>query len=178
MIYIGIDPGQKGAITAIEYDSETQKKYCDMLDMPLLPEKGIDSKSVFHMLYKLKEKDTVFCVIEKAQSLPSQGSSSGFNYGTGYGKIIAVLEILEIPFEEIRPVKWKKEFSLVTKKNKKGKVKTKEKKQSSVNMAIKLFPTLKKEFYGVKGGLKDGRAESLLLAEYALRKYYKENNIF
>jgi len=171
MIYIGIDPGKSGCITAIICN--TKGKECFMHDMPLLPEKGIDSLALFWNLNKLKEKDNVYCYIEKVQPMPKQGSVSQVTYGIGYGKLLAVLEILKIPFKEIRPVVWKKEFGLLKRKvdNNDKKVMKKQKKIASVEKVIELFPMLKKEFYTKKGRLLDGRAESLLIAEYCARTY-------
>ena len=169
--YIGIDPGQKGCIT--EINCFTDNKQIIFHDIPLLPERGIDSSKTFYLLYNMKEEEhlDIFCLIEKAQPLPKQGCTSTFNYGLGYGKILSILEILEIPFEEIRPVKWKKEFSLTIPKNQKGKkAKSKDKKELSAKVAIQLYPKLKKEFYTERGKLLDGRVDSLLIATYAERK--------
>lgn len=100
-----------------------------------------------------------FCVLEKAQAMSKggkQGVKSMMTYGIGYGEIRAVLKVLSIPFQEVAAATWKKEFSL-----------WKKDKKESVKVAKQLFPT--GEYYGVKGGMKDGRAEAALLAEYARR---------
>jgi len=47
MLYVGIDPGQQGAITTINNEIV-------IYDMPLLPQKGIDAKS--YMLYSIPSK--------------------------------------------------------------------------------------------------------------------------
>jgi hypothetical protein len=97
----------------------------------------------------------VFVAIEKAQAMPKQGVVSMFHYGVSYGTMIGILKALRKPYQEISPRTWKKEFSL-----------TNDKKESVV-MAVKLFP-------GAAGHLKfkkdHGKAEALLLAEYARRK--------
>ena len=38
MVYVGIDPGQQGAVTLME---DTSKDKITIYDMPLLPQKGI-----------------------------------------------------------------------------------------------------------------------------------------
>ena len=73
--------------------------------------------------------------------------------GYNYGKLIDALEISGIDFIEVRPQKWKKHFGL-----------SKDKK-ASVELASVLYPD--NVYYGPKGGLKDGRAEAFLMAEYA-----------
>lgn len=150
MIYIGIDPGQQGAIGII-YPSRT-----NVHDMP----KFIASQ-LFELLRQLDisyPSEPLFCMLEQAQPMPKQGVKGVFTYGIGYGKIKAVLEILEIPFQEIHPAKWKKEFSLF-KKGKEGAIKT----------AQQLFPSI--SFQTERGRWLDGRAEALLLAEYARRHH-------
>lgn len=147
--YIGIDPGQKGAI-AILKDSEPPEVH----DIPLLPDNSIDSWKLYHLLPLMDvQNDEIYCILEKAQSMPKQGVKGVFTYGIGYGKILAALEINRIPFKEIHPTKWKKHFSLSS-----------DKKQSA-STCMSLFPGV--PLYGPQGGLKDGRAEALLMAFYA-----------
>jgi hypothetical protein len=174
MIIVGIDPGQKGAIAFIDTDKKTKHKEW-IIDIPLLPEKGIDAKKINLML----PHTNAYIFLEKAQAMPGQGSVSMFNYGTGYGKILAVLEILGLPFEEIRPNKWKTEFGLsgLKKTNRKEKMTAEEKtaakkqrKEMAVKIAMQMFPRLKNEFYTSKGKMLDGRAEALLIAAYGARK--------
>lgn len=157
MIYIGIDPGRRGGFASITAGKETA------IEMPLMPDrKEIDTLLICQILTIHKKADpNIFCILEKAQSMPGQGSTSTFNYGVGYGEIRGVLKAMSIPFEEVRPNVWKKEFSLVKKD-----------KKASATIANKLFP--KQNFRSEKGRLMDGKAEALLLAEYAKRKYNKD----
>ena len=154
MIHIGIDPGKQGAIGIIELNDVVDFK---IFDMPLLFNKEIDGNEIYKILgVYLYEKPV--CFIEKAQSMPAQGIVSVFKYGMGYGKLLACLEILKIPYQEISSQKWKKHFSLIKKD-----------KRESVAVAKKLFPEI--EFETKRGRLLDGRAEALLIAEYCRRVY-------
>jgi hypothetical protein len=148
MIYLGIDPGQKGAAAYI-WDK------VDVIDMPANP------SDLYKHLYIIKSNseisgDNIFCILEAAQVMPKQGIKGAFTYGIGYGKIKACLDILEIPYQEIHPVKWKKEFALINKG-----------KDASVKVAQQLFPDI--EFYTPKGRMLDGRAEAILMALYGKR---------
>ena len=177
MIFVGIDPGQEGAIALI-YKHNTQ-----IIDMPLLPEKGIDAKALYKLFWDFLKKDDVYVMIEKAQSMPGQSSVAMFNYGGGYHTILAVLNILDAPFEEVRSNKWKTEFGLSgLKKKKQGEKKEKmtakekavaqkKRKEMAVKIAMQMFPKMKDEFFTPKGRMLDGRAEALLIAEYCKRKY-------
>lgn len=149
--YIGIDPGQKGGITVISDEIYS-------FEMLLTPNKEIDCRNIFLLLENLRDNENyVFCVIEKSQSMSKQGVKSTFNYGRGYGELLAILKILEIPFQEISSMKWKKEFSLIKKT-----------KKDSVSIAKKLNPIEK--FETKRGRLMDGKAESFLIAEWGRRK--------
>jgi hypothetical protein len=160
--YIGIDPGKTGGLAIIptcppECDPDVQS-----WEMPL----GVDKDLDVDMIYRIINGwNNPICIIEKSQAMPKQGVKGVFNYGVGYGKLIAILELSDIPYQEVQPQKWKKEFSLI---NKKGA--SKKDKRHSVRMAEKLFPEVKGQFKTKRGRLKDGMAEALLMAEYGRRK--------
>ena len=156
--YIGIDPGKTGGLAVIpNYNGDTYGNIYAR-EMPIGSDKDLDITEIDEYIGHHSEYSCM-CVIEKAQSMPKQGVKGVFNYGVGYGKLLAILELNDIPYQEIPSQKWKKEFTLI----KKGKA-------ESVRMAEKLFPELKGQFVTPRGRLKDGMAESLLMAEYGRRK--------
>lgn len=156
MIFVGIDPGMKGGISIIE-DNNIQS--IESTEMPLTADnKMIDVNKVFKMMPV--RFDLCFCVIEQLLTMPGQNVKATTSSAINYGKLLAVLELVGISYQEVHPSKWKKEFQLV-KKSKYG----------SAGVASKLFPT--EEFLTDRGRLMDGKAESLLLAEYARRIYRK-----
>lgn len=154
MIYVGIDPGMKGGISIIE---DTNLHPIESIEMPLTADKrAIDVNKVFKMMPA--RLDHCFCVIEQLLTMPGQNVKATSSSAINYGKLLAVLELVGIPYQEVHPSKWKKEFQLI-KKSKYG----------SAGVAGKLFPT--EEFVTERGRLMDGKAESLLLACYARRIY-------
>lgn len=159
--YIGIDPGKAGAIAIINSSGAV----LSFIDMPLTATKEIDGEAIYSFFKKnfdVYNKERYFCILELAQAMPQQGVVSVFNYGKGFGKIQSVLEILKISTQEIRPMAWKKEFSLV-----------KTDKVESVAKAVKMFPEV--EFFTKRGRMLDGLAEAFLLAEFCRRKHNKGN---
>jgi len=148
MKYIGIDPGREGGISIIDRN----KKIFYSMEMPISKDKDIDIKSLLKLI---EVGDHYFCVIEKAQSMPRQGVVSVFSYARDYGQVLAFLKILHISFLEVPPRTWKNEFLLDNKKYK------------SIIMAEKLFPG--ETFLTSRMRYMDGKAESLLIAEYARR---------
>lgn len=156
MTYIGIDPGKKGALAFITEEGVR------VHDMPLDADDRIDAQGIWILITSrvVNSKFSV-CFLEKAQAMPGQGVTSTFNYGVEYGAIRAALQIACVPFQEIHPMKWKKEFTLIKKE-----------KADSVAVARQLFPDvpLVREKRGGGDILLDGRAEALLLAEYCRRQ--------
>lgn len=152
MIYIGIDPGKKGAMAVI--DSET-------IDLPVVIKFSPEAyRSI--LLHARGMKCTlgkeVKCCLEHVGAMPGQGVTSMFHFGENFGYIRGLLEAFEIPYELVRPQKWKKEFSITGEKN------------SSIEVCKRLFPgvDLRRSERCRKDD--DGLAESLLMAEYARRR--------
>ena len=154
MRYIGIDGGLHGSIAVID------GKKLNVIDMPIFKVEGrckYDLEEIMRTLISVAEDS--FCVLEIAQPFRKQGVTSTFSTGFCYGAMTAFLISLRIPYQPVWPKRWKKEYSL-------GKDKA-----ESVAMAQKLYPGA--PLTGPKGGGKDGRAEALLMADYAKRFYPK-----
>ena len=150
MIYIGIDPGKKGGIGVINEHSTTFAiPYSDEALKRCLSEIG--------QQMVLDHRDVV-CCLEQVHAMPKQGVSSTFSFGANYGFIKGVLEICGIPYQEIPPQRWKKEFGLNTDKAK------------SIDVCRRLFPSVSLLATEKSRIDSDGMAEALLMAEYAKRK--------
>lgn len=156
MIYIGIDPGKNGGIAVIHDKlpkpvNITVYKYSDddLIDVIDVCTKG--SSIAVHRDEEIK------CVLEKVNAMPGQGVVSMFNFGQNFGFIQGVLKAYEIPFELVPPQKWKKEFSVTSDKN------------TSIEVAKRLFPGVNLKATERCKKDHDGMAEALLMAEYARR---------
>lgn len=143
MNYIGIDPGKSGALAIIDGDIAFAVPF--------------DEMKYLAELQTVDPKKAITC-LEHVSAMPGQGVSSTFTFGQNFGWIQGVLATLRIPFELVRPQKWKKEFSATSDKN------------TSIAVCKRLFPGIsllptercRKEH--------DGMAEALLMAEYARRR--------
>lgn len=144
MVYIGIDPGAKGAMALV---SETQAA--------VFP---FDKEFYIKTLKDLKEHGCV-CCIEAVHSISGQGIASSFEFGQTYGWLLGVLDTIGIPYQPITPQKWKKEFGLTSDK------------AQSIEVCKRLFPdvSLKRTERSKKDD--DGLAEAILMACYAKRKF-------
>lgn len=156
-LYIGIDPGKKGAIAIITRELEV----LSLFDMPLLENKEVDALTLHDKIseYNMKENVEAVCVLEKAQAMRNQGVCSTFTYGEGYGCVKAALQLAEVCYQEVHPLTWKTYLRMT----RKGFTK-KQKKDLSLQFSKEIFK-------GADIKKKDGRAEALLLAYYGVLKY-------
>lgn len=95
--------------------------------------------------------------MEHVGVMPKNGSVSMFHFGECFGWLQGMLEAYEIPYELVRPQKWKKEFSVTADKN------------TSIEVCKRLFPGAKLIPPGCRKE-HDGMAEALLMALYAKRR--------
>lgn len=146
MIYIGVDPGKNGGIAVIHNDGDIIHLY------PYDEYRLVTILEIYANIRNIK------CVLEKVNAMPGQGVVSMFNFGQNFGFIQGVLKAYNIPFELVPPQKWKKEFSVTSDKN------------TSIEVAKRLFPQVNLKATERCKKDHDGMAEALLMAEYARRK--------
>ena len=139
---IGIDPGNTGAVSLLLNDNLT------IFDIPLKKQ-----MNKTHVLLDLKI--IRFCIIEEVHSMPRDGVTSAFTFGLHYGKLLGVLDSLDIPTLRVPPNNWKVALGLSTNK------------KDSLDLAKITFPEYKELFLRKRD---DGRAESALIAYYAQKK--------
>jgi len=152
MIWIGIDPGQKGGYTVIAKTETGQAVFAYPWD---------DSFFAMEMVSLMQMKEHgIVAAVEKVGARPGQGTVSMFNFGKSAGYIEGVLSALGIPYQLVPPNKWKKEFSLIG-----------QDKQASIVTCRKLFPELDLKRTERCRTDSDGKAEATLLAEYARRHF-------
>lgn len=145
IVTCGFDPGRDGAAAFLWGDEHLvvpfdKKTYIDVL------------KGFINREFEVK------AIVEHVGAMPGQGCVSMFNFGTSFGWLQGMLEALGVSYELVRPAKWKKEFSCTSDKN------------TSIEVAKRLFPgvSLKRTERCTKDH--DGIAEALLMAEYARRR--------
>ena len=147
MIYIGIDPGAKGCMCLIDNGKPA------FMDFDL--KEYSSTLKAFHDICNTE----LMVAVEKVHAMPGQGVSSSFSFGQRLGELEGMLTALQIPYELVAPKDWQKACGIPAKSDKKG----------IASVIQKLYPTA--ELYGNKGGLRDGRSDSLGLAHFIRLKY-------
>jgi len=152
MIHLGIDPGKAGSVAFIK------QKVGGKTELTVIPTPVVRQEyDIGDMAAILKIYEPTFGVIERAQTMPGQGSVSGGTFMKGYGIWLGILGALGIPYQIVHSRVWTR----VMLAGAPG-----EGKERAYNVARNLFPEwqpkLKKEYQ---------YADSILLAEYSRRIY-------
>ena len=149
MQYLGIDPGAKGGLAIID-------------DHGIVGVTVFDEEKFVEILGAVwNGKGNAICCLEHVGAMPGQGVTSMFSFGENFGFIQGVLKANGIPYELVRPQKWKKEFSITKDQN------------TSIEVCKRLFPNVSLRRTSKCTTDHDGLAEALLMAEYARRKLRK-----
>nr|DAI40751.1 MAG TPA: HOLLIDAY JUNCTION RESOLVASE [Caudoviricetes sp.] len=148
MTYIGIDPGKDGALAVI----------IDSGKASIVPFDQDAYRLVLRQFCMQARMAQARAVLEHVGAMPGQGVTSMFSFGENFGYIKGLLEAFEIPYELVRPQRWKKEYGISGK-------------NQSVEVCKRLFPgvSLRRTERCKKDH--DGMAEALLMAEFARRHY-------
>lgn len=95
----GIDPGQTGAISIFEKDSDGEWYLTTILDF--------SNETIILVLREivLSHTCTVAC-IEAVHSAPGQGVASTFKFGANFGWWLGVIDALLISYILVSPQKW------------------------------------------------------------------------
>jgi crossover junction endodeoxyribonuclease RuvC len=151
VIYIGVDPGQRGGYAVISTSETGQAVFAYPWD---------DTFFVTEMQALSHTGNGIVAAVEKVGAVHGNGIVSMFNFGKNAGYIEGVLSALGIPYQLVPPNVWKREFSLIGKD-----------KQASITTCRKLFPDLDLKRTERCRTDSDGKAESALLACYAMRHF-------
>lgn len=154
MVVLGIDPGLSGGIALVAGEGDGLPRLLLAADVPTVGDKAKRRVHVVQAMQLIRRHPPDFAVIERAQAMPDQGSSSGFIYGRAVGALEACIEGLLIPHQVIESTAWKKFHGLV-----------KTDKENSRQRALKLFP----DATGLERKMDHNRAEAALMAVYGLK---------
>lgn len=145
MIYLGIDPGRSGSLAIIWGTG----------DVEVIP---FDKTAYINAIARANETGECKCCLEHVSSMPRQGVKSTFNFGENFGWCEGILDAFGVSYELVRPLKWKREFSVTSDKN------------TSIEVCKRLFPNVSLKRTEKCRKDDDGNAEAVLLAEYARRR--------
>ena len=145
----GIDPGLIGGIAFVANDTVLAYR------TPVLKVSKKRYIDIWSAMTMIKNHKPSHIFIEKQQAMPRQGLSSTFQTGFGYGVYIGMIVALGIPYSEVSPRLWKRDYGLSSDKD------------ESRQRATELMPDGQK-FWSLK--CEDGVAEAALIARWGATK--------
>jgi crossover junction endodeoxyribonuclease RuvC len=148
--FIGIDPGKKGGLCLLAKNGSVR-----FFDWP----KDGNLIPYFRKIQNVISANSVkLTVLERVHAMPKQGVTSMFTFGMNYGIWQGFLISIGVPYISVPPQTWMKGL--------RNKAEGTDLKRQVGNAAQRLFPHA--ELTGPKGGFKDGRADALMMAYYAM----------
>ena len=159
-MYIGIDPGSKGAIAA--WDGSRLRVW----DMPMhVVTRGkteklrADLSGISRLASALSMLSPTLAVQEDVGGMPGQSAPAAFNFGWTCAATAMALAAHGVPFRLITPRVWKDSYGL------------KGEKDDAIALASQLFPAFVDYWTDRRGNgsadQRGGRAEAALIARYA-----------
>lgn len=142
----GVDPGKTGALALIAGD------FAHVIDWP-----GSEALVADEVRWLVDCFGApALCVVEQQQAMPGDAghASSMAKLMINFGGWLGVLSALQIPIRTVLPRRWKAAY-----------LPARAPKSASVTIASRLYP--KAALRGPRGGALDGRADALLLADFA-----------
>ena len=130
MRVLGVDPGVNGGLAVVEITDGAASVLIECIDIPAIGSGAKERVDVAAIRNFIDRHAPIRALIERAQAMPKQGSSSGFKYGRAVGAIEATIALCSIPVEIVEPTAWKRFWKLPGKDKKSGRQK-----------ALQLFPT-------------------------------------
>ncbi len=178
MLFVGIDPGLHGAVALID----GQRTRVEMHDCPLTTDGKYDKLAMAAMIRRALDiaggkPELLHVTLEGNHAAPQagrckhrpgvkvfeRGSVASFALGRGGALWEGILAALGIEPAMPSPEAWKPKMLAGLPKGK----------ASSVQQVIRLFPSaeVRMQLYGPNGGIRDGKAEAVLLAELGRREW-------
>jgi myo-inositol catabolism protein IolC len=146
MFFLGVDPGQSGAIAVIDEFGA----YVSHLKL-----KDATERDVWSWIEDVTNDADVRAVVESVHSMPKQGVSSSFKFGFNAGFLRGLLVAAAIPFDVATPQRWMKELGCMSGGDK----------NRTKQAAERMWPV------GVK--ITHANADALLIAEFRRRQWTK-----
>lgn len=165
-LYVGIDPGWEGAIAVIDSHSRFNRVW----DMPVRGGEGrsreMDVPELLRIVGEIQSSGHLLnkIALEWPQTRPDEAPEASKRFGVGLGNLEAAFFMTGVYVTRVAPNRWKGRLGLHGKEGNEL-----ESREASVRMAGEFIKDLPPDtLHGPRGGLKDGRAEALLIAWEAL----------
>lgn len=158
--YIGIDPGAQGSFCLL-VPATKEIEFYSTNDKP---------SNAFNWLnLQGQEYNIRIIMIEDVHSIHGTSAKSNFNFGYNVGVVNALSSATGMGVDKIQPRAWQVKVGVKVPKGITGNARKKLLKKNTGHLCDQLYPLA--EIRGPKGGLLDGRSDSLMIAHAAFLIY-------
>ena len=156
---LSVDPGIKGALCLMDSSAVP----VEFFDMPAKDGKvdGARLAAIVEMCLVQVGSGGLHAAVENVSSRPGQAHS--FAFGTGFGKVLGILEAAGVPYSLVSASQWKPAMGLARAANESQS----DTKSRARQLASKLLPKCADKFEKVKNA---DRAEAYLIGRFYLFK--------
>jgi hypothetical protein len=166
--FVAIDPGLDGAVARLQVvGSDPVLASAKTWDAPVAQDgrhRVLLGTEMKRILVEAAGRLGCVVVIEKVTAFPNGSRASAFTFGDGYGMWKGICVGLGLRYELVKPKKWQREMLAGMQGGK----------DASCIKAMELFPDVDLKKGPRTQKLHDGRADALLMAEYARRVFRNE----
>lgn len=134
MLFIGVDPGNSGALAAVSSAPMSERAL-------VFPTPDFEAvRAAVTVIRSLAEDVYPVAAVEKVHAFPGQGVSSSFTFGKSYGSVIQGLVDGDFAILDVTPREWMRALGLPSREEAGSKT---AKKNAHKAMAAALFPDVK-----------------------------------
>jgi len=152
--YIGVDPGAKGQLCLLVPSLKHLTEWFPCSEPP--------KKILGWLAFMGSEFNVPMIMIEAVHSLHMMSAKSNFTFGYNLGTVTALCQATGIGVDTVTPKIWQKRIGIVNSKSVKKDV---------AKVCQTIYPSL--NIFGPKGGLDDGKSDSLMIAHYLFKQLTK-----
>lgn len=109
--------------------------------------------------------------VEQVNAVPGSAAGASFTFGRNYERMLFLAQLSGAPVFHVRPKTWQKFLGLSIKPSIKGARRKTAIKKGVAELITMVHPKVKEQCYGPRGGLIDGRTDSLSIAHYIWNFY-------
>lgn len=157
--YVGIDPGFTGSFGLIDERGE----HIEAWDLPVVGGTGrdreFDEAALNNMVYRISQFTDTVVGLEKPTSRPGEGGQRSHRFGEGIGLLRGMMIAHGVKYRMVPPNLWKGRLGLPG-KHVRGANK------ACAQYLVSHYTPAEHIVYGVRGGIKDGRLDALLIAHW------------
>jgi hypothetical protein len=156
-VILSVDPGVTGYFCLLKPDTKDIAFFSN----------AEDELAFLHWFNRIKETyDLRAIAVEEVHAVAGSSAGASFKFGQNYGKVLTLAHTLGVSVYSVQPKLWQKTLGLHVKKTLKGARRKTAIKKEVARLILNIYPEAKGLVYGKRGGLHDGKTDSLAIAHW------------